>query len=271
MDKENVEKLLSGVNAILEQEGTSPELLWKYKECVNLLLGGIRYLKSGIALAGFKDRSEEIWFYKEGAPKVWGLYIYYNRMVEIEVWRKTRSPEKFRALLRAELKEVELFPEKHSICAYYYEGRSDRDEQYFTRQHKTEWADGDMGVFLDTDFTIGAYWLSQMRANEALRRWLTMQLEELNIASDSEFRRVRKLPCLAKPVEIIEVFKAFHLKNWFGKTTFKEVMNWAQEAFDVNIANYDIVLQGIERRKSGQTKCLDEAREAFKEWMANKG
>lgn len=266
MNRDIVEKMQSEIDAILEGDA-SGSVLAKYKACVNLVLEVIKDLKVHVAMVGFEDKAEEIWFYKEEAPKVWGLYIYFSRLVEIEVWRKTRSGEKFREILSAELRGAELFGEKHSICEYYYQGRVDRDEQFFVRQ--VDSPDGEMGVFLGGDFTIGAYWLAQMRANEALRGWLTKQLEDEQIDA-GETRKVKKLVCYAKPVEIIEVLKAFHLKNWFGKATFKDVMNWAREALDVNTTNYNITLQEIQRRKMGQTKCLDEAREKFREWVAKK-
>lgn len=267
MDRNTVEKLQSGIDAIMEQGDASGNLLAKYKECVLLVLAAIKDLKARVVTKGFEDRAEEISFYKEQAPRVWGLYIYYTRLVEIEVWRKTRSAEKFREMLQAELKEAELFSEKHSICEYYYQDRTDQDEQYFLRRRDS--TDGEMGVFLDIDFTIGAYWLAQMRANEALRCWLKEQLDGGPLASD-DMRRVKKIVCYAKPVEVVEVLKAFHLKNWFGKASFKDVMSWAREALDVNTANYNIILQEIQRRKMGHTKCLDDAREKFKEWAANK-
>lgn len=267
MKRDIVERLQSGIDAIMEQADASDNLLAKFKECEQLVLQHIKDLKSKVAAEGFEDRMTEIWFYREQAPRVWGLYIYYSRLVDVEVWRKTRSAEKFRDMLLAEFKAAEVFPEKHSICEYYYQGRTDQDEQYFIRQSGS--TNGEMGVFLDQDFTIGAYWLAQMRANEALRKWLTEQLGEEQPGS-GEMRKVKKLVCNAKPVEIIEVFKAFHLKNWFGKASFKDVMSWAREALDVNTANYNIILQEIQRRKMGQTKCLDDAREKFREWIANK-
>ena len=267
MKKDTVEKLQSGIDAILEQDNPNASPLDKYKKCVTLALSLIKDLKGQLATAGFKDQKEEIWFFKEKAPKVWGIYIYFTRLVEVEVLRKTRSSEKFHEILLAELKEAELFPEKHSICEYYYQGRTDQDEQFFIRHIGS--TDGEMGVFLGNDFTIGAYWLAQMRANEALRSWLTEQLEQGPSPSD-EIRRVKKLVCYANPVEIVEVFKAFHLKNWFGKASFKDVMRWAREALDVNMGNYDVTLQELQRRKTGQTKCLDDAREKFREWMNKK-
>ncbi|HWB93598.1 MAG TPA: RteC domain-containing protein [Puia sp.] len=267
MKRETVEKLQSDIDAIMEQGEPDSNLLSKCKDCINLSLAGIKDLKSQIVTEGFSDESEEIRFYKEDAPRVWGLYIYYNRLVEIEVWRKTRSAEKFRELLRAKLYEAELFPEKHSICEYYYQDRTDLDRLYFTRQTIPE--DGQMGVFLDNGFTIGAYWLSHMRANEALRSWIHRQLAAEHSA-DQESGKIKKLTCYAKPVEIVEVFKAFHLKNWFGKASFKEVMSWVRETLDVNTSNYNITLQEIQRRKMGQTRCLDDARDKFMEWITQK-
>src|SRR6185437_4661463 len=158
------------------QENSS-DLVSKYRECQQLLGKTIVEIMLDLQAKPFRNVAEEIRFYKEDAPHIWGLSLFYEELVEIEAARMYESPETFWAGLKARLAQAETyFKEHHCLCAYYYEGRTNKDEQFFTRHSTHNGKDSVIDIRIDRDFTRGAKWLSQMRKNELLRTWLTGQL-----------------------------------------------------------------------------------------------
>ncbi|HEX3934582.1 MAG TPA: RteC domain-containing protein, partial [Puia sp.] len=152
--------------------------LWKYQECQRTLGQTIKSIRKDLLTDPFVDMAEEIAFFKEVAPGIWGQYHLYEKLVKIEARRKFQSKDVFISGLRQARQEAEAFIEKHGdICEYYYEGRTDADGRFFTRRgtHKSKHTTIDLRI--DRDFTIGAYWLSRVRAHELLRDWLTRELE----------------------------------------------------------------------------------------------
>jgi RteC protein len=142
------------------------------------------------------------------------------------------------------------------------------DDQLFTREAHGVWSEDEIGLFIDEDFTVGAYWFSMIKAYERWREWLRAALEET--ADTPAASQANRLPCMAKPVELVEVFKAMHLAGWFGNATFKEVMDWARDHLGVKIGNYDVILQELAMRKTSQTKALDRLTDGMVKWLDDK-
>jgi len=269
MRTDHFEALLVSIEETLIVESSEGGALARYRGCVQLAEEAIQRVREELLGDPFFDRLEEIRFYKEEAPRVWGAYLYYRRLAEIEVWRKTRSPERFRELLRMELRRAEVYPEEHSIREYYYLGQTDSDERYFARRRVREPLTEEMGMFLDADMPVGTYRLAWMRAYESLREWLIDALEELDYQLMGIEQR-RKLECMLTPMEAIELFKGLHEANVFGNWPFKRVMFWVGENMGIKVSNYNHLLQDLQRRKGNRTTFLDKIKEELVRYMDSK-
>lgn len=263
------DNLRQRIDELLLVESGKGNPVWVYQQCVQILIGSIFSVKNSLQSEGFANDEEEVWFFKEEAPVIWGLYLYYRRLVKIEVWRKCKSLKKFRQLLQRELRLAEQFPDRHDVCEYYYQGRTDCDELYFMRKHREKSIENELDMFLDVDFTIHAYWLSKMRAYEQLRVWLSDALDEVEYQlTEGESRK--KLECTLSPTEAVELFKGLHEIKCFKDKSFKEVMCWVKEMMNIKTDNFNIILQNIRDRKSNRTTVIDRVRDGLEKYFDRK-
>jgi RteC protein len=269
MNRNYFETLRPKIEATLDKSEEDSPAITKYLACVEVINEEIEKNKKLIQEQPFDSKQQEMLYYKREAPEAYGQLVFFTKLARIEGARKYRSPKSFRELLQEELLESDAFLHKHDdMCQYYYENRTHLDDHLFTRHSHGEWSGDEIGAFIHEDFTIGAYWLSWIKAHERLRSWLGAALDET--AEESAPKQANRLPCLAKPVEMVEVFKSFHLAGWFGKATFKEVMEWVRDELCVKIGNYDIILQELAIRKTSRTKALDRLKDELGKWLDEK-
>ena len=268
MQRGHYDSIQGRINDALHQGSGTDDPVEVYQNCVRTAANGIATIKLILQTDGFADKQEEIWFYKEEAPRICGLYLYYNRLIEIEAWRKSRSLLKFRDLLLDELKKAELVPELHDVCEYYYQGRTDCDEVYFTRRQPSTWSEEGLGMFLDPDFTAKSYCLSRMRASELLRKWLRKELAEIEYQLSGSTGQ-RKLQWNLTVTDAVELFKGLHEMNCFGNQSFKEVIDWVRQMIGIDIKKHDVLLQNIRNRKKGEF-FMDKVKEVFVRYMESK-
>ena len=262
MRRNYLEIARSGVDDILQRNGSDE--VSKYRECQQVLCKTINEIMLDLQGKPFRDKAEEIGFYKEDAPHIWGLFMFYGELVKIEAARIYESPESFRVGLETRLKQVEaFFKERQCLCAYYYEGRTDDDESLFTRRGTHDGKDPLIDIRIDRDFTRGAESLSQMRKNELLRGWLTGQLK-----ADSAVRSQVKLQFYGPQTELIELLKAMELNGNFGDVTFQHVIDQATEIFGIEINNHETALGNMSTRKT-DTYCT-RLRKKFDDFLDGK-
>lgn len=265
MHRNYLEIARSGVDSILQADGS--DYVFKYRECQQVLGNTISEIKQDLQGKPFRDTAEEIRFFKEDAPHIWGQYLFYETLVKIEAARKYESAGTFRAGLESSLEQTERFLKKHrGKWAYYYEGRTGKDKRLFTRHGTHKGKNPIIDIRIDRDFTFGAWWLSRMRENELLRNWLTAELN-----APSEARPQKKLKWNASQVAAVEIFKAMHLAGAFGEETFQSVMDWVSEKLDVDTRTHTNVLDNIAQRKVDKTKFLSELLKKMNEFINAKG
>lgn len=259
--------LRSRISAILREESSGPDIASTYLACAQASWEVMEEIRATLHNGVFADKEDEIDFYKESVPVIWGQFFFYKRLVRIEAWRKFQPAETFRDLLNKQLARAELFPQRRrQICEYYYEGRTDADERLFLRPSLAVAALQPMGMYLDKGLTPGAYLLSRMRGYELLRTWLTDELRKLAYLGGEAV--VPKRPEYhGRPVELVELFKALHLTGFFGDGSFKDLMLWAGAVLGVEIGQFDGTLQQIKDRKITKTAFLDKMKKALEEYI----
>lgn len=243
MKRGQFDRIRKRTDDLLRKQGSKIDSVRLYRQCVQLVADAIRSTKDAMQATGFASKDEEIWFFKEEAPRLWGLYLYYKRLVKIEAWRKSRSREKFRGLLMRELERSERFPEAHRICEYYYEGRTDGDEALFIRKRISEGA-GDVLAALNADIPAMSVRLSQMRAYERLREWLMEALKQSEAQKAGSAKR-RQLEWNIGPTDAVELFTGLYEMKCFGEKPFKHVMSWVREVMGIDVGNYSVLLRQI--------------------------
>ena len=266
MNRNYFETLQLRVDAALEAGGEKMDMLTKYKACVAVLQEDIQSMRSDLEAYPFEDNAAEVRYYKHEAPRVFGLLFFYLKLERIEAARQYLSREKFLEQLRKELQQADTFQDEHAaFCQYYFQRGTYADDYLFTRRGYGEWSVEEIGAFIAEDFTLGAWLASWIHLYERLTNWLSAAIEELERLSIQPI--YKKLPCTAKPVEVVELFKGLHLAGCFPHTSFRELMDFVRDTLGVDVHNYTTILQDIAIRKKIKTKFLDHAREELIAWI----
>ncbi|MDO5614775.1 MAG: RteC domain-containing protein [Cruoricaptor ignavus] len=107
-------------------------------------LAMIRYLskvleevRTYILDRGFNNEQEEIHFFKNIKPKIYGKLMYYNRIYKVEVIRPATKGKIYEDYFTKEKKRLKSrynhFLKTNPYYIYYYSGRTDEDYKYFLR------------------------------------------------------------------------------------------------------------------------------------------
>jgi hypothetical protein len=234
-----LEELGDSLQAALEE----PNPIARCLCCVRAAEAAVAKMKEELLADPFTCREEEIHHFKHEAPEIYSQLFYYLRLVEIETGRPYADPGRFRASL-GEQKELldEYFRRHDHICRYYSQGFTFQDEHLFLRRPTGQWSGDEIGAFIPPDFTIGAYWLSWIKANERLRDFIR---EELAVF-DGKQKGIR---WTGSRVDLITVFYALELTGCFNQNTLKDVMEWLQEQLGVKVGQFHVAINETALRK----------------------
>lgn len=132
---------------------------------------------------GFKDKNEEIHFFKYQKPAIVSKLIYYNAIYKIEAKKPFGGKEVIEDYLNKELSELKRFYDRNAeFCKYYRTGSSYLDHTYFIRGKH------DIKLSLDTFFfeadpkfsTSHDYKIAKIIANDRLQVYLEEKLNNGN-------------------------------------------------------------------------------------------
>ena len=143
-------------------------------------------LKAFISQYTFKDKQEEIEFFKEIKPELLAHLIYFVNIFNFESRRPTGSREVQEKYLRYELGKLTFFFNHHLDFYQYYRMKSSYlDEQYFMRgKENHNLCDDNLMCYIDPLFsTTHDYIVAKIIANDRLEVFLNTELEALSIKS----------------------------------------------------------------------------------------
>ena len=264
------EPVLGQLVAALSAIESERNLIRRFTTSLRLVKEAIASLKSGLHPNPFAGKEEEIVYFRDQAPLIYGRLFYFMKLFLIESHRAHMSREKFRVLLQEQMEKVEAFYERHQeLLQYITLDESFWEGCLYTRQGYGDWWAEEDGLYIDEDFTIGSYWMAKTRANEELMCWLSAELDSLDrpgkMAGGEEAPKTA-LVWTGKLVDLVELVYGLHLVGCFnsGKGTLKDTMEAFEGLFGVSLGHYHITFQEIARRKITQTKFLDKILEALK-------
>ncbi|MBW4361075.1 RteC domain-containing protein [Flavobacterium taihuense] len=210
-------------------------------------------------------KKEEIEFFREIKPKFTAILVYYNKIYTIETYKPLGSAKTIRKYYKKEFSKLNaFFKENKEFYRYYRTGNNCLDSTYFTR------ANCDPKTMLDSFYfqtdprfnTSHDYKVASILANDKIKVFLEKQMEK------SERKTIKKYsPSLnnkgpkwtASKVELIELIYALHTEGVFnnGIAGLKEVTNFFETAFNIELGQFHRVFLEIRSRKSDRTKFLN--------------
>ncbi|MGB8191848.1 MAG: RteC domain-containing protein [Chitinophagaceae bacterium] len=257
-------------------EKSSDTRIGKAQRATQLCKNVLTRLEEVMVDYAFTDAQQEIYFFKEIKPKVLSRLIYYHKLFTIEVSLPVGNKKDRQAYLQKELDRIkEFFDDNKFFYQYFRSGETYLDEKLFLRLAvpvalPMQIFDLNTNPAFTTNFD---YILSRILANELLLDYLNEALSHLQNESNGDAadkaRPAKALGWTESKSALIELIYAFKARGSFnsGKATLKEITDYLQLVFGVEISNPSRDFQDILSRKKSHTVYLDALKESYLKYI----
>lgn len=268
---EEMENKIEDVN--LKQSNS----LHKYSETAEVILECVTRLKAFIAEFTFKDKQEEIKFFKIIKPKFLSKLIFYQKVFNIQSHLPPSTTGDIREYYYNELKKIkDFFKRNDELLTYYRSQATSYDEIYFLRKEPEPWLLLTMeGCETDVTFTtVYDYKISRIIAYDALGEFITSAIDELEVQPGASSQRQimptqNAVNWTASKVSLVELLYALQSAGACnnGNIDLKQLASLFERIFNIDLGNYYRVFQEMRIRKMNRTTFLDQLKERLVQRM----
>ncbi|MCM1250684.1 MAG: RteC domain-containing protein [Alistipes sp.] len=245
-------------------ERTESDILKKSREASLVLGDALQRLRAFISTYTFRNKAEEIEFFKLLKPRLCSRLVFYCEIHNIEI-RRPVGMDAQKAYLIDEIEAIDRYNDEHSdFVRYYRSGMTHLDSLYYLRNRT------DTALYLepldherDPKFSTHAdFQTARLLANEKLAEYLNKELEIL------ERLRPENLPCVRlawnrSKTDLLEQIFAWDSCKAFGNVSLRHLLEYISTVFNIELnPNYSRTF-GDMRIRNKQTPYLDELKEAL--------
>lgn len=214
----------------------------------------------------------EIEFFKEMKPEVLGLLLYFNKIHNVELKRPIGSNETQSEYYDKELKSLTYFFDRNLDFHQYYRANSTYlDEYYFVRGKSNHELCADSAQYiLDPMFSTGYdYKVAKIICNEMLRIYLNKKKYSLEkqviIKKNRELLPHNNLKWTGSKADATELGYSIRDSGVInhGNVDVKEIMNFIEVSFDIDLGDYYRTYVAIKGRKKDRTPFLNKLIESL--------
>lgn len=235
-------------------------------------------LKRFVADTPFKNKDDEIAFFKYEKPKFTAEHFYAMEMFTIETARPLNDTATLKAFYEQELKYAHRFLEQNKFLYSYYQfDLIELDHLLFVRGAKPVDIPLPDMVGIDPAFTTCCDMLwGKFIAFERLEKWLQNEISEINGGSGSGTTSVTlpaqptalagALKWTGESINLVEIAYGIWLTGQLnnGQVSITEIVEFLEAAFRIKIGKAHRRWQGIANRKRlGYTRFLDEMKKGI--------
>lgn len=215
---------------------------------------------------------DEIEFFKEMKPEILGLLLYFNKIHNVELKRPIGSNETQSEYYDKELKSLTYFFERNLDFHQYYRANSTYlDEYYFVRGKSDHQLCADSTHYIhDPLFSTGYdYKVSKIICNEMLRIYLNKKKYSLEkqviIKKNRELLPHINLKWTGSKADATELGYSMRDSGAinYGNVDIKEIMNFIEISFDIDLGDYYRTYVAIKSRKKDRTPFLNKLIESL--------
>lgn len=257
--------------ALHEIADNSKNVLQRAERSVLHISGCLSELRTFISKYKFRDETEEIIFFKEVKPQYLEPLYYYRELFQLESARPLGMDELILSYYEKRLTAVNSFFERnHSLYIYYKTGRTDKDNEFFTRNASVSLTEV-AGADIDPVFsTAASNVVAGVLGFERLCEYISATIKKIHQgeSSGTTIHDVA-LQWTDTKAGLIELLYGLHEKGCFnnGKSDLKQVVQLFEVACKVDLGNYSRTFQEIRIRKKNKTVFLDNIKEMFEQRM----
>jgi len=226
----------------------------------------------------FKDKKEEIEFFKELKLSFYSKLYYFTDIINLESQRPNGSDKVKRKFLKEHLYKIsEHFNLHRALYQYYRMELTDWDDKYFTQIKKFENkydAQGNIIQCEDDYSSTHDLLFAKIIANDKFETYLRRELINLSnnkntdIASVPDIEAIstvhKKLTWTASKSALTELIYAVHCSGSVnnGKADIKDIAEFVEAMFNVDLGDFYRTYVEL-RMRNHQTKYLDSLKDAL--------
>ncbi|WP_026713536.1 RteC domain-containing protein [Flavobacterium daejeonense] len=247
------------------------------ENAINIIITSIEKLKAIFEKEKVRSQEQEIDFFKNIKPKFTSKLIYYNAIYKIETKKPHGGERIIKKYLNNELEKLKrYFDNNLDFYKYYRTGSNYLDHKYFTR------GKFDIKLTLDSFYfeadrtfsTSHDFKVAKIMAHDLIQVYLEDKLLIMENKEPKEKSQVNpkvKQNWTSSKVALIELLYALHTEGVFnnGTSDLKDIAEYFESIFNVNLGQYHRAFLEIRIRKSDQTKFLNSLKEKLIKRMEN--
>ncbi len=262
------------IHAIKSSENS---LLPNIKEIISYLHESLTRLKFFIVNYEFESQEEEILFFKELKPQIYGQLLFYVRLYKIEEKRSGSNKISENIYITHELNRLnQTFTNSLDFYKYYRSGDTSSDYKYFLRK-EYDWVLDKDPLSFEKDYNFSTsydYEVANIIANDLLRVYLISQLKVLNDEACSDLISLiskKQMQWTDSKVSLIELVYSIHSCKSInhGTVDLKDLIMCFETIFNIQIGDFYHTFLEIRERKKNRTQYIDQMRKTLIERMDN--
>ncbi|MGJ1321521.1 RteC domain-containing protein [Sphingobacterium faecium] len=214
------------------------------------------------------DTDTEIFYFKHIKCHLLALIQYYSLVQKIEL---DKPPIKKKGVKKYYLNTLFKIKKKlsHNKFFYnYFKSNSCQFDDHFFRRSAHDLFIPITDYLLEIDKnknTPTVHVFAQMEAYEMLRHYLKKKIKNLGTKEILTPKSNRLLKWTTSKIDLIESIYALHAAGVFnnGKADLKDIAEYFQQIFDIDLGQYNRVFYDIRSRKNNKTKFVDSLKDAL--------
>ena len=248
--------LLSKLEKQLKNINSSDIKIQQAEKAIYLVIESLEKLKAFFNKYQFKNKEEEIQFFKTIKPKLAAKLIYYNEIYNIEMAKPSGTNKTLKKYYNSHFQKLKTFHKENTeFYKYYRTGNTCLDNKYFLRgKHDFKLTLDSSYLQSDHNFaTSHDYKMAQIIANDDLQLFLENKLSKLKDKPQQvESQSFKPIQWTGSKVALVELMYALHYEGVIsnGNINLKELAQSMELIFNVNIGQFNRIYLEIRNRKT---------------------
>lgn len=249
---------------------TDPDFSEKLEKGVFQSAKTLKILREKTQEKKFKNKEEEITFFKKIKPRVVGKVIFYLNLDNIRKQIPVQSTKNIKKYFCRQIVDLnEYLLEHEEFYQYWKRNKTHRDEEYFLRhQNFIIWHNELLHPLIDSDFS-SSYdlVLAKIIANKATIKYLMEQLKKMKNFSKNGIST--DLQWTGSKVDLVELIYALQASGVVnnGEVNMAELSGALQHIFRIELGDIYRTFIEIRERKTAPTKFLDSLKRRLQQKM----
>lgn len=254
------------------------EPLKKLTASLKIIRRTLNELKENISLNPFKEKQEEIYFFKKVKPRFYCLLIFELELYQIVNNHPAGSKEQLTGYYLEELKYIDRFFLQNQFQYQYFRfDANELDTLYFIRGTDRQSVLMPEVPELDTEFSTSCdYLFSKFKAYELLRTYILNELDFTNKADRNTFirpgRKYNPLTWTGDLINAVELAYGLWVSDQLngGSAELTDIIHWLSTSLNVDLSRYTRLFVEIKDRKLiSKTRFIDLMHDAINRHMDN--